>query len=102
MGISIRFRRLTNRISDRRAHRTGAHLTSRNNAKRCGMGYQFVVQLQLFCNRTRRPAAIASEMGHKQSFPAVLLSSSIPADIALVWFCSCFRRRPSLPEEIPT
>src|SRR6266550_344666 len=51
-------------------------------------------------NRTRRPAAVASEMGHKQSFPAALLSSSIPSDVAFVWFCSCFRRRPSLPEEI--
>jgi hypothetical protein len=28
--------------------------------------------------------------------PAALLSSSIALDLALVWFCSCFRRRPSL------
>jgi hypothetical protein len=47
--ISIRFRRPTNRISDRRAHRAEAHLKRiRNNARRCGIGYKLVEQLQSF------------------------------------------------------
>ncbi len=53
--ISIRFRRPTNRISDRRAYRAGAQLKRiRDNAKRCSIGYQLVEQLQLFCRQLGR------------------------------------------------
>src|SRR5713101_378486 len=91
--ISIRFRRPTNRISDRRAYRAGAHLKRiRDNAKRCSIGYQLVEQLQLFCRQLGR---YVGDAGNVRAGP-VEVGDKNPADAFVRG--SQHRRRMSLSQ----